>query len=234
MAKQTIGIGTVANDDTGDTLRNAMDKCNDNFTELYDDKVNTSSIVNNLTSGGTTVPLSAQQGVAIKALIDAIATVNELTDLDTTVTGSQLNGIKTKVDYLTVTGAISLDTVKTKTDYLTVTAATSLDTLRKAHTLQTLTDAPTVAFDASLGYNGTLLITANRTLGAFTNAPAGSSGKIWLTQDATGGRSLTLDASQIVVDGTAASIASMAANERALIEWATGNGTTFLMKIYVE
>jgi hypothetical protein len=35
MAKQTIGIGTTANDATGDTVRAAFDKTNDNFTELY-------------------------------------------------------------------------------------------------------------------------------------------------------------------------------------------------------
>ena len=35
MAKQTINIGTVANDATGDPLRTAFDKTNDNFTELY-------------------------------------------------------------------------------------------------------------------------------------------------------------------------------------------------------
>ena len=35
MAKQTINIGTSANDGTGDPLRSAMDKTNDNFTELY-------------------------------------------------------------------------------------------------------------------------------------------------------------------------------------------------------
>ena len=35
MAKQTIGIGTTANDGTGDPLRTAFDKTNDNFTELY-------------------------------------------------------------------------------------------------------------------------------------------------------------------------------------------------------
>lgn len=38
MAKQSIGIGTVANDGTGDRLRTAMDKVNDNFDELYADK----------------------------------------------------------------------------------------------------------------------------------------------------------------------------------------------------
>jgi len=37
MAKQVINIGSVANDGTGDPLRTAFDKVNDNFTELYSD-----------------------------------------------------------------------------------------------------------------------------------------------------------------------------------------------------
>jgi hypothetical protein len=36
MAKQVIGIGTTANDGTGDQVRVAFDKTNQNFTELYD------------------------------------------------------------------------------------------------------------------------------------------------------------------------------------------------------
>jgi 6-phosphogluconate dehydrogenase (decarboxylating) len=39
MTKLTINIGTAANDGTGDTLRNAFDKTNQNFTELYDTTV---------------------------------------------------------------------------------------------------------------------------------------------------------------------------------------------------
>ena len=35
MAKQTIGIGSAANDGTGDPLRTAFDKINDNFDEIY-------------------------------------------------------------------------------------------------------------------------------------------------------------------------------------------------------
>ena len=35
MAKQSIGLGSVADDGTGDTLRIAGDKVNDNFDELY-------------------------------------------------------------------------------------------------------------------------------------------------------------------------------------------------------
>ena len=37
MAKQVINIGTTANDGTGDPIRDAFDKVNDNFTELYTD-----------------------------------------------------------------------------------------------------------------------------------------------------------------------------------------------------
>ena len=36
MAKQTINIGSAANDGTGSTLRESFDITNDNFTELYD------------------------------------------------------------------------------------------------------------------------------------------------------------------------------------------------------
>jgi hypothetical protein len=34
MAKQTINLGAVANDGSGDTLRNAFDKINDNLVLL--------------------------------------------------------------------------------------------------------------------------------------------------------------------------------------------------------
>ena len=37
MAKQTVNIGSAANDGTGDPLRTAFDKLNDNFDEVYAD-----------------------------------------------------------------------------------------------------------------------------------------------------------------------------------------------------
>jgi hypothetical protein len=37
MTLQIIGIGLAANDGSGDPLRTAFDKCNDNFTEVYAD-----------------------------------------------------------------------------------------------------------------------------------------------------------------------------------------------------
>jgi hypothetical protein len=49
MAKQVINIGTTANDGTGDPLRSAFDKINDNFTELYDDDAADVNSVNGAT-----------------------------------------------------------------------------------------------------------------------------------------------------------------------------------------
>ena len=54
MAKQTVGIGSAANDGTGDTLRDGADKINDNFNEIYNalgngttltDIINTSGLI---------------------------------------------------------------------------------------------------------------------------------------------------------------------------------------------
>jgi hypothetical protein len=52
MAKQLIGIGTLENDGTGDTLRVAFDKVNDNFTEAYNFDINQLSNVDTSANGG--------------------------------------------------------------------------------------------------------------------------------------------------------------------------------------
>lgn len=62
MAKQTINIGTTANDGTGDPIRSAFIKSNDNFTELYagagvaDDSITYSKLADEFT---TIDPLTA-------------------------------------------------------------------------------------------------------------------------------------------------------------------------------
>ena len=49
MAKQTVGIGSSANDGNGDTLRTGATKINDNFNEIYAEFGNGT----NLSSGNT-------------------------------------------------------------------------------------------------------------------------------------------------------------------------------------
>ena len=63
MAKQTINVGTTANDGTGDTLRASFIKVNDNFTEVYNN-ANPQLIVANYSDGivvsGTTAETLSQ------------------------------------------------------------------------------------------------------------------------------------------------------------------------------
>ena len=53
MAKQTLGLGTSANDNTGDTLRAGGDKINDNFNEIYSALGNGSTLQVNTTNPAT-------------------------------------------------------------------------------------------------------------------------------------------------------------------------------------
>ena len=55
MSQQLINVGSLANDGTGDTLRNSQIKSNANFTELYNIKVPQSRTI---TIGGVTLDLS--------------------------------------------------------------------------------------------------------------------------------------------------------------------------------
>jgi len=66
MAKQTINVGSTANDGTGDKLRDAFVKVNANFTELYSDDAGDVNSVNagtgisvDQTTGAVTVTNSA-------------------------------------------------------------------------------------------------------------------------------------------------------------------------------
>ena len=74
MAKQTINIGTTANDGTGDQLRAAFDKINDNFTELYTDDAGD---VNSITA---TAPIARDQatGAVTISLNDAGVTLAKI------------------------------------------------------------------------------------------------------------------------------------------------------------
>lgn len=87
MAQQIINIGTVANDGTGDPLRDAMDKVNDNFTELYSGSTaardtisgTTSTIANEATANMT---LSGYKGYLLyKIQTSAAAWVRVYTDV---------------------------------------------------------------------------------------------------------------------------------------------------------
>ena len=67
MAKQSVGIGSAANDGTGDPLRTAFDKINDNTDELY-----------TLLGDGTTLSISGDVSVSGGAVTIADGAIDEV------------------------------------------------------------------------------------------------------------------------------------------------------------
>ena len=92
MAKQAIGIGTSANDGTGDPLRTAMDKTNDNFNEVYA-----------LFGDGSTLAISGDATVSAGALTIANDAVENAMIADNAVRYDQLGVEFTDIQALTGT-----------------------------------------------------------------------------------------------------------------------------------
>ena len=59
MAYQSVGIGTAADDGTGDSLRIGADKINDNFVEIYTALGNGSALTSGISSTATVVTLGS-------------------------------------------------------------------------------------------------------------------------------------------------------------------------------
>lgn len=76
-----------------------------------------------------------------------------------------------------------------------------------------LTDAATVAVDMATGFNFTVTLGGNRTLGNPTNTKVGQVGVIRVVQDGTGGRTLAFGANWKFAGGTAFSIDTVANRE---------------------
>ena len=143
MAKQVINIGAVANDGTGDPLRTAFDKVNDNFTELYsDDAGDVGSIiagtgisVDQATGDVTVTNSSPDQTVA---LTDGTGITTSGTYPNFTITNSEPNATHTG----DVTGSAALTIADNVVSYEKIDDEfTTLDTLTAAATVNVDFDA---------------------------------------------------------------------------------------------
>ena len=79
MAKQAIGIGTTADDGTGDTLRAGGDKINDNFDELYDLMGDGTDLSSGISATASVVTLTAPSIGGVVAGTQTSATITTLT-----------------------------------------------------------------------------------------------------------------------------------------------------------
>jgi hypothetical protein len=85
----------------------------------------------------------------------------------------------------------------------TASKALTTDTVWSAADTVALTDAATVAVDLSAGFNFSLTIGGNRTLGNPSNTKNGQTGLIKITQDGTGSRTLAYSSNWKFANGQA-------------------------------
>ena len=152
MAKQTINIGSSANDGTGDPLRTAFDKINDNFTELYgadDDATNfviedtSPQLGGNLDINGFNIT-SARSNEDIRIIPSGTGGVlaSAVRIAGTTLSSDDSSSI-TVAEALQINGATNIDGAATATSTLAVTGATTLSSTLAVTGTSTFSDGVT-------------------------------------------------------------------------------------------
>jgi hypothetical protein len=142
MANQTLGLGSAANDGTGDTLRAALDKVNDNFLEIYTLIGDTSDLTTGISATASVVTLTAPTITGVVGGTQTSATITTLAT--TTVNGTTLNGGTLALAAGSITdssGAISfgnenLTTTGTITGALATAAQTAITSVGTLTALQ--------------------------------------------------------------------------------------------------
>jgi len=75
MAQQIINIGTAPDDGTGDQLRDAFDKVNDNFSEVYSDiaAINATPDIDDILTAGSTATIAIKANAGISTTVGNLA-----------------------------------------------------------------------------------------------------------------------------------------------------------------
>jgi len=115
MAYQALGLGSTANDGTGDDLRTGGDKINDNFVEVYTALGTGSALTSGISADATTVTLTAPTINGVVGGTQTSATITALTTAGITGTGGALeitadnNIVEIRGDGSSVEGQIKLN-----------------------------------------------------------------------------------------------------------------------------
>ena len=87
MAFQSIGLGSTADDGTGDTIRVGGDKINDNFTEIYTLLGTGTALTSGLSATSSVVTLAGPSITGVASFADGSASGPSITNTGDTNTG---------------------------------------------------------------------------------------------------------------------------------------------------
>lgn len=154
MAKQTINIGSAANDGTGDPLRTAMDKINDNFDEIYSSYIASGSI----TVGNSTVNtvISNTNGLVSGNSISNVVANSTIIRIGNSSVNSTANSSTILIDSSLLKVTINSSAV--------FVGNTSVNALANSSSLNIISS------DSSFVSNASSLLIGNSTVNTFANS----------------------------------------------------------------
>ena len=164
MAKQAINIGTYANDGTGDPLRTAFQKINDNFAELYGDD----SSADTFTSPQITTPT-----------ITGTATIDNLFFNDSQISTASNANLELNPGG---TGTVELQANTSVTGTFGVSGLSTLASFKSA-TGATITG---IADEDNMSSNSATLLATQQSIKAYIDAQNTSQALTFVGDDSTG------------------------------------------------
>jgi hypothetical protein len=193
MARQNINIGIVANDGTGDDLRTAMQKVNDNFVEVYSGTLAATTLeftANNILSTGTN---------------DAIVFVpNGTGTIDfpaIRIDDNNIKGLRSNENLRIIpngTGGIKLDASTDITGALGVTGLATLGSLKfgSGATITSILDEDTMSSDSATA------VPTQQSVKAYVDAQIVSSNSLRVADDSSTVVTIDLDGTLSVIGAT--------------------------------
>ena len=223
MAQQSINIGSSANDGTGDPLRTAFDKINDNFSELYGSSAEANDLLEDTSPQlGGDLDVNGKRITSARSNEDIILLPNGTGGViasavriaGTTLSSDDSSSI-TVAEAFQVNGATNIDGALTATSTVAVTGAATLSSTLAVSGATTLTTTNidninifdnSITSDSNADINITPGGTGNLVLGALTvNGTAISASDSTLIQlnEAVNVSGATALASTLAVTGAA-------------------------------
>ena len=152
MAKQTVNLGTTANDGTGDPLRTAFNKLNGNFDEVYGNNFVTKDMLNDDIVGQAELGAEFTTSSALTAATDlnidfstaAVFTTTSAIAMDLNFTNASIGDVKTII--VTDSGGTSSLTFDTGANTVTTLNGTYDATAGAVNVIQVICTASNTFF----------------------------------------------------------------------------------------
>ena len=184
MAKQAIGIGSSANDGTGDPLRTAFDKINDNFDELYGATAEANDLIEDATPQlGGDLDVNGRRIISARSNEDIILLPNgtggvlaSAVRLQGTTISSDDSSSITIAEAFQVNGATNIDGAVTATSTLNVTGVATFTATPVFSSDITLTDDLSLISDGAIlnfGVNSEIQLTHVHNVGLLLTETGG-------------------------------------------------------------